>query len=230
MIRKRISPKPDYERKGVKLYCCDCHKVISVLMQDVALILTDPPYGISHPCNFHSRGRSKLAKCHEYVDVVGDTEPFDPALLLKLKKPTILWGANYYASRLPDSSGWLVWDKLRPDALDQSTCELAWTNCVKGVRRFRHLWHGMIKGSERGKSHHPTQKPVALFTWVLSLPWIPQGLCFDPFMGSGPAGVACARAGRAYIGCEINREYFDIAVKRIDRELDKGRLPGLEVA
>lgn len=196
------------------IYQADYREVIQSV--DASLVCTDPPYGMSHPCNFSSRGRSVLAECTDWPDVEGDAEPFDPSLILSLNIPTILWGANWYADKLPPVSGWLVWDKLRPDALDQATCELAWTNCIKGVRRFAHLWHGMMRASERGESYHPTQKPVALFDWILSLPWIPDGTVFDPFMGSGPCGVACVKAGRPYIGCETELMHFDTACRRIE--------------
>ena len=203
---------------AIRLYCGDC-RVLDV--PPVACIIADPPYGISHKCNFAERGRGNLALCHDYADVAGDNEPFDPAHLLAFDVPTVLWGGNHFADRLPASSGWLVWDKLRPDTLDQATCELAWTNCIKGVRRLAHLWNGMMKASERGESYHPTQKPVALFDWILSLPWIPSGTVFDPYMGSGPCGVACARDGRGYVGCELDPRYFAIAVKRIESAIEQ---------
>ena len=135
--------------------------------------------------------------------------------------PTVLWGANWYADKLPPSGGWLVWDKERPDTLDQATCELAWTNCVKGVRRFRHLWNGMIRASEHNENYHPMQQPVALFVWVLTLRWIPGGVVFDPYMGAGPCGVAAARTGRQFIGIELHRPYFETAIKRITTELTR---------
>ncbi len=198
----------------------DCRELSSI---DCDIIITDPPYGINHPCNFADR-RSKYdsGKRNNWPNVYGDDQPFDPAWLLDLQKPMVLWGGNYFADKLPVSNGWLVWDKERSDNLDQATCELAWTNCVKGVRRFRHHWDGMMKASERGESYHPTQKPVALFDWILSLRWLSNvQTVFDPYMGSGPCGVACVRAGQRYIGVEINKEYFDTAYRRITKELSQ---------
>jgi DNA modification methylase len=76
------------------------------------------------------------------------------------------------------------------------------------------MWNGMIRdGSE--KLYHPTQKPVALSRWVLSLKWTPAGTIFDPYMGAGGGGVACVQTGRRFIGIEIDEGYFQIAVKRI---------------
>lgn len=200
---------------GATLYLGDCTTIVPTISEFGALI-TDPPYGISHPCNFQSRGRGGLAMANDYPNVYMDDRPFDPSFWLALGVPTLLWGANHFSSRLPDSSGWLVWDKERPDELDQATCELAWTNFVKGVRRFRYLWNGMMKAGEKGESYHPTQKPVALMEWVLGLRWTPHGTILDPFMGSGTTGVACVKQGKKFIGVEIEEKYFDIACERIE--------------
>ena len=207
-----------YKRKEIignaTLYLGDCLGILPTL-EKVDAVITDPPYGIAHPCNFSERGRGNLAACNDYSDVHDDNKQFNPEPLLALQVPICLWGGNYFADKLPASSGWLVWDKERPDDLDQATCELAWTNYVKGVRRFRHLWNGMMKASEKGESYHPTQKPAALLQWVLSLRWTPAGTILDPFMGSGTTGVACMNLGRKFIGVEIHEPYFDIACERI---------------
>ena len=122
-----------------------------------------------------------------------------------------------------------MWDKERPDSLDQATCELAWTNCIKGVRRFRHLWNGMMRASEHGENYHATQKPVALMRWVLTLRWMPElgATILDPFMGSGTTGVACVQTGRNFIGIEIDPTYFAIAEKRIKEAQMQPALAGL---
>ena len=205
------------------LYLGDCLEILPTL-EKVDAVITDPPYGIAHPCNFSGRGRANLAACNDYADVYDDDKPFDPSPWLALQVPTCFWGGNYFADKLPSSSGWLVWDKERPDELDQATCELAWTNYVKGVRRFRHLWNGMMKASEKGESYHPTQKPVALQAWVLGLRWTPHGTILDPFMGSGTTGVACMNLGRKFIGIEIEEKYFNIACERIRAAQAQGRL------
>ncbi len=206
----------------VTLYLGDCNEIVPVIKPvGVDLVATDPPYGIKHPCNYGERGRSGLAKCNDYPYVEGDDEPFDPALILSLGLPVILWGGNHYASRLPDSGGWLVWDKERPDDLDQATCELAWTNFVKGVRRYKHLWNGCMRATEKGLNFHPMQKPVALMEWCLSLRWCSGfNTVFDPYMGCGPVGVACVKTGRKYIGIELEPRYFEIAKRRIKEELE----------
>jgi site-specific DNA-methyltransferase (adenine-specific) len=206
---------PYYQDEFVTLYHGDGEQVVKEVLFDV--VMTDPPYGIKHPTNYHDRGRDKMAACANYVEVKGDNKPFDPAWLLALDKPMILWGANHYASRLPDAGGWLVWDKLRPHTLDQATAELAWTNFVKGVRVFRHIWHGMIRASEKGKGvlTHPTQKPVALAEWCIALKWFPQGVVFDPYAGTGSTLVGCRNMERKCIGVEIEEAYCEVIATRL---------------
>ena len=131
-----------YDNDGIKVFAGDWRDCPVVAGVDYAWIATDPPYGIAHPCNYKARGRGKLTQCTDWPDVIGDNKPFDPAELLALKLPTLLWGANHFSDKLPTSTGWIVWNKRRPHGLDQSTCELAWTNYVKGVRHFEHLWNG----------------------------------------------------------------------------------------
>lgn len=207
--------KPYYDEDGITIYHGDCREILPTISYD--LLMSDPPYGIAHPTDFLRRGRSNLAVCTDYPPVHGDDQPFSPHWL-DLRKPTCLWGANHFASRLPDSGGWLVWDKERPDDLDQATCELAWTNYVKGVRRFRYLWNGMMRDGDEALVH-PTQKPVALLKWSLSLRWTPDGTVLDPFMGSGSTLRAAKDLGRPAIGIEIEERYCEIAAKRLAQKV-----------
>ena len=208
---------PYYSHNGIEIHLGDAREVLPTLAFDV--MLTDPPFGINHPTNYKARGRSNLAECSNFAPVHDDDKPFDPAHLLT-PAATILWGANYFADKLPTQSGWLVWNKERPHELDQATCELAWTNCVKGARVFNHLWNGMMRASEHGSSLlHPTQKPVALMKWCLSLRWVPPGIVCDPYMGAGAVLVAAKDLGRPAIGIEIVEAYCEIAAKRLSQEV-----------
>jgi DNA modification methylase len=199
-----------FERDGITIYHGDCREIIASV--DANVVVTDPPYGIAHPTNYFTRGSSKLARCNDYPLVYGDSGPFDPEPFMRF--PAILWGANHYADKLAPSSGWLVWDKLRPDGLDQSRAELAWSSCHKGVRVFTHLWNGMMRASEPGENYHPTQKPVALMTWAIGFT---EGTILDPYMGSGPVVVAALKVGRRAIGIEIEEKYCEIAAKRLEQ-------------
>jgi len=208
--------KPYYEASGITIFHGDCREVLPTIEFD--WINTDPPYGIDHPTDYRSRGRTKLAPCTDYIPVQGDSEAFDPAWLLALDKPTLLWGANHYAERPPSTSGWIVWDKKRPVDLDQATAELAWTNFVKGVRVFEHMWHGMLRASKETLVH-PMQKPIALHKFVLSLRWTPQGVPVDPYMGGGSMLIAAKDLGRRAIGIEIEERYCEIAARRLSQEV-----------
>ena len=200
------------------IYHGDSREIVPTLDTAGMLLLADPPYGIGHPTNYgeRGRGRSKWGISHNYPPVYDDDRPFDPRWLLDVGAARILWGANYYAHLLPPRSGWLVWDKERPDSIDQSTCELAWTDCVKGVRRFRHLWHGMARAAHE-PFLHPTQKPIALMRWCMTLKWTSQyERVLDPYMGSGPVLLAALALGRQAIGIEIDENYCEIAAKRLE--------------
>jgi len=211
-------PQPYYQDEACTIYHGDCREILP-LLPVVDLVLTDPPYGIGHPTDYKSRGRSVLAMNRDYAPVAFDDEPFDPRWLLSVGKARILWGGNYYAHLLPPKSGWLVWDKDRPDDLDQATCELAWTDCIKGVRRMKYLWHGMMR-ADRDALEHPTQKPVALMAWCMSLRWTKDyQTIIDPFMGSGTTLRAAKDLGRRAIGIELEERYCEIAANRLRQEV-----------
>ncbi len=213
-------PEPFYSRDGIVIYNADCRDILP-LLELVDLVLTDPPYGVNIGTNYASRGMGKLAMNHDFSPIYGDDIPFDPSPLLRFEN-LILWGANYYASRLPDSGQWLIWDKRCGLVLiDQADAELAWTRGTKGTvpRIYRHLWHGMLRDSEKTtKRVHPTQKPVSLMRWCLK--FFPSAkLILDPFMGSGTTLRAAKDLGRRAIGIEIKREYCEIAVERLHQEV-----------
>jgi DNA modification methylase len=212
-VEALLTPYYEDVEAGIVIYCGDCRDILPHLPK-VDLVLTDPPYGINHPTNYHERGRGNLAICRDYPPVFDDHQPFDPALLLTLAVPMVLWGANYFANSLPHSSGWLIWDKERPHTLDQATCEMAWTNYVKGARIFRFLWNGMLRASDEALEH-PTQKPIELMKWICELKWTPAGTILDPFMGSGTTLRAAKDLGRKAIGIEIEEKYCEIAVRRL---------------
>lgn len=206
--------KPYYDSDGITIYCGDSLEIAPTLGFG-GLVLTDPPYGIAHPTDYRKRGRAALAPCRDYAPVLGDDRDFDPAWLLTLGNARIIWGGNHFASRLPDSGGWLVWDKERPDDLDQATCELAWSDCVKGVRRIRHLWNGMIRAGN-DELCHPTQKPERVMRWCMGLRWTRDyGEILDPYMGSGTTLVAAKDLGKRAIGIEMSEEYCEKAVERL---------------
>lgn len=211
--------EPYYEKDGIVIYHGDCREILPTL-EPVNLVLTDPPYGIALETAYRQRGRTRLANTFDYPPISGDQDHFNPEFILGLDVPTVIWGANYFASMLPETSGWLVWDKRRGRIQnDQADAELAWTNVIKGVRVFAHEWNGFLRDSEIGEHYHPAQKPVALMKWILTYRWIPEGIVLDPFMGSGPTLRAAKDLGRKAIGIEIEERYCEIAANRLSQEV-----------
>lgn len=211
---------PYYEDEHVTIYHGDCREVLPSIGA-VDLVLTDPPYGKGENTAYNSRGRQSH---NDYPPVHGDDEPFDPKHLLRFPR-LVLFGANYYASRLPDSGSWIVWDRLdglwsssREQGFNDTTdAELAWTNLGGVVRMYRHRWTGYQRGSETGAALHPTQKPVGLMRWIVGR-WTDVGdLVLDPYMGSGPIAQACKETGRRYVGIEIEERYCEVAAQRLSQ-------------
>jgi site-specific DNA-methyltransferase (adenine-specific)/modification methylase len=149
--------------------------------------------------------------------IIGDDRPFNPEPFLSFET-VVLFGANHFASSLPASPNWLIWDKRDSVCTnDQADCEMAWTNKKTPARLMRHLWNGMLKASEKGvKRVHPTQKPIAVMEWAIKQVGCPDTI-LDPFMGSGTTLVACAKLGRSGIGIELDEDYFNIACERVEK-------------
>jgi site-specific DNA-methyltransferase (adenine-specific)/modification methylase len=218
--------------EGVTLYLGDCREIVPT-MQAVDAVVTDPPYGKGERTRRKSNGRDVSGRLKsnaagwatDWPEVHGDSEPFDPSHWLGFPK-VILFGANWFSSRLPDASQWIIWDKREhtgPD--DNADCELAWTNLGGPARIHRQLWRGICRRGEENISTgegrvHPTQKPIALMSFCIEACRLPAGaVILDPYMGAGATGVAAVRKGFGFIGIEIEPIYFDTALRRISDAL-----------
>ena len=206
---------------AIAVFCApweNVHAAGLVPVSEVALIHGDPPYGIDMQAD---RSKTRGGVPHPrraFPKVVGDREPFDPLPLLALDRPSVLWGANNYAARLPPSAAWIVWDKrVTMPADDGSDCEMAWTNIGASARVFRHVWKGLCRDSEHGNQHlHPTQKPIALSTYVFNRAKLKRGdLVFVPYLGSGPDLPAAVAMGLRVIACDVERWCCDTAIGRL---------------
>jgi site-specific DNA-methyltransferase (adenine-specific) len=218
---------PYYDEGGITIYHADCREVLpSISPDDVALVLSDPPYGVSERTDRAAKGRGNKAACHDFPPVHGDDQPFNPTHLLRYPR-LILWGANYYAHCLPPSPSWVVWDKLdgltttqRPIGFDDNAdCEVAWTNCGGPARLIPHRWKGMLMRAETAQRVHPTQKPVLLMAKLIEWRTDPGDLVLDPYMGSGTTLRAAKDMNRRAIGIEIEERYCEIAAKRLAQEV-----------
>jgi site-specific DNA-methyltransferase (adenine-specific)/modification methylase len=191
--------------------------------------VTDPPYGIEYD-GVQSRApliyrgsRDVPRRFGNAAQLVGDTEPFDPTPILIAK--AALTGAQHFYDRLPAGGSLHCWNKRGEYVpLDQGDADMVWCSEPQACRVFHLVWRGLCRHAEHTqKFDHPTQKPVALMAWMI-------GLCgdasciLDPYMGSGTTGVAAVRLGRAFIGIEIERRWFDVAVRRINAAMDETAL------
>jgi site-specific DNA-methyltransferase (adenine-specific) len=203
---------------NVDLRLGDCLEIMRDLPDGcVDAVVTDPPYGHGYSGIASETPGTRNWSKRFCGAIAGYDIAFDPSPFLSAAPIVVLWGANHYASKLPDSAAWLCWDKRRGTASNNfSDCELAWCSVGGSARLFTHMWNGLCRDSEIGEHLHPTQKPVALLRWCLDKAKVqPGATVLDPFMGSGTTGVACVETGRNFIGIEIDPEYFAIAERRI---------------
>jgi DNA modification methylase len=207
---------PYYDEDGITIYHGDCREVLpSIEVADVGLVLTDPPYGMAYKAQRDGRERSRRTQWI-VPSVVGDNETFDPTPLLRFPN-VILWGANWYANRLPISGGWIIWDKKpmgKRRGFMSSDVELAWSNVTGRTHKAAIQWDGSERDSDEGFLH-PTQKPVTLMRWLLDEFMPPYGLVLDPYLGSGSTLIAARARGSRAIGIEIEEKYCEIAVQRL---------------
>ena len=211
------------------------------------IVLTDPPYGINIVKGGKVKDRSSIggvkpfgkvghggkvgpafAKGKVGVPVVvaprlyspieGDDKPFDPAWVLTLGAAQIVFGAQFFASRLIDRTAWICWDKGVSEEATFSAFELAWTSFHGRTRMYRHHWSGMVREGDRKTELtdrvHPTQKPVGLFEQILEDIAGKYGIVLDPYAGSGSTLIACEKTGRTCYAMEIAPAYCDVIVKR----------------
>lgn len=205
-----------------KTECRDCMEAMREFPDkyfDLAVV--DPPYGIGES-GAKNNTRSCKAKSKNYNPFFGnDLSAPSQEYFIELKrisKNQIIWGANHFISRLPnpsDSSCWIVWDKQNGEN-DFADCELAWTSFDSAVRKFSFRWQGMLQGNMATKEEriHPTQKPVALYAWILGKYAKPGDKILDTHLGSGSSRIAAYDLGLDFWGYEIDRGYFDLQEER----------------
>ena len=194
-----------------------------------SLAIIDPPYGIGEDgSKNHSRG--KMAKSKNYKAFAGndlkapDKEFFNE--LFRISKNQIIFGANHFISKIPfDSSCWVIWDKDNGET-DFADCELAWTSFGTAARKFKFKWQGMLQENMKNKEIriHPTQKPVALYAWILKN-YAKQGdKILDTHGGSCSLAIACHDYGFELTCCELDVDYYNKAVERIKNHVSQLKL------
>lgn len=199
------------------VHYCDCMDFMrTVPDKHFALAIVDPPYGIganwrkdplSPFYNHRSSYENRAIPSRVYFDE-----------LMRISVNQIIWGANYYTDYLPARQSWIVWNKLRDYPTQHlAEGELAWTSFNIPVRIATYMWNGACVCSPRS-GIHPHEKPVDLYAWLLRNYAKPGDSIFDSHLGSGSSRIAAYKLGFDFVGCEIDKGYFDAQEKRFQEE------------
>ena len=194
------------------------------------LAIVDPPYGIeadkkNSQKKLQSKKSSALSK--DYGNQSWDKNVPSLDYFVELKRVTknqIIWGVNYYPYDLL-SGGRIYWNKC-VTMPTYSDGELAYCSFINSIKSYKFAWHGMIQGDMKNKEVriHPTQKPVKLYEWIL-MNYAKEGdKILDTHLGSGSIAIACHNLGFNLTACELDKEYFDSAMKRINNHKSQIRM------
>jgi len=196
------------------------------------LAIVDPPFNLSaaSKCWFGSDvsntgvKRTTTEKFKEWDSKAPDSEYM--AELRRVSRNQIVWGANHFIEAINMRSPcWIVWDKENQSS-SFADCELAWTSFKTSVRIFRFMWNGMLQGDMKNKEAriHPTQKPVALYRWLLKNYAKPGQRILDTHGGSMSIAIACDIEGYDLTLCELDRDYFEAGKKRLEQHQQQPRM------
>lgn len=214
----------------ITLHHGDCMEVLRDLPdKSFDLAIVDPPY-FSGPerRGFYGRRVSTTGVDRVYYPKSEKWEVPGPGYFRELERVArhyIVWGCNYFNYRF--APGRIVWDKCNQSSTF-SDCEIAATDLFSSVRLFPYIWNGMLQGKSmtegrimqgnkklNEKRIHPTQKPVALYAWLLTQ-YAQQGWrILDTHLGSGSHAIACVELGFPLLGIELDQYYYDAAKSRL---------------
>jgi site-specific DNA-methyltransferase (adenine-specific) len=170
------------------------------------LAIVDPPYGIGMAANPVRQAHAPK----QWDAAAPGAEYFSE--LRRVSRNQIVWGANHFIERLPiNSACWIVWDKQQPHDFSLAAAELAWTSFSSPCKKYT------CRPMEPDRIH-PTQKPVALYKWILANYAKPGQRILDTHLGSGSIAIACHYAGMHLTACEIDPDYYGAAIERVNRE------------
>ena len=178
------------------------------------LAIVDPPYGIGFDKKIRDKTESK-----GWDSEIPNNEYFKE--LQRVSKNQIVWGANYFPFLWTEGcKGFIFWDK-DPSVKTYSDGELAYTSFDLPAKRYYWAWNGLADGirgrNKKEKTIHPTQKPIQLYEWLL-MNYAKEGdKILDTHLGSGSIAIACHNLKYDLTACELDKEYFDSAMKRIKR-------------
>lgn len=218
-----LAANPCYVQPFSEVFNEDCIQVMKRYPDkffDLAVV--DPPYGINVNMN---AGRKKDTKSKKRAIKKWDTETPNAEYwqeLFRVSKNQIVWGANYMTEYLPIKMGWIFWDKCVAAGCSFSDGELAWTSFDRALKKAVIPYSGFI-GME-GEKFHPTTKPIKLYDWIYHHFCKRRQLILDTHLGSGSSRIAAHKAGLSFVGCEIDKDYFDAQEKRFKEFVSQLRL------
>lgn len=191
-----------------------------------SLALVDPPYGgndaIGLKNNKNTNKQStKRTDYHVFENKYPSVEYFNE--LKRVSKKQIIWGVNFYPYADLFIGGRLCWDK-KGTAFGRA--ELAYLSFTKSVDICEIVWNGMLQHDMKNKETriHPTQKPVALYKWLLDKYAKPGDKILDTHLGSGSIAIACHDYGFELTACELDKEYYEKAIQRIKNHVSQQKL------
>jgi len=176
------------------------------------LAIVDPPYGISISSNPVRQQHKKK----NWDDEIPLEKYFNE--LKRVSKNYIIWGGNYFIDYLNNSQGFIIWDKKQPENFSLAMAEFAYSSIQSPAKIFR---YSVL--TEQNKIH-PTQKPVALYKWILDKYAKEGDKILDTHFGSGSIAIACHDYGFDLTACELDKEYFDKAMLRINNHTAQQKL------
>ena len=189
------------------------------------LAIVDPPYGLDKKLLGGNTGMMK--NCFkEVIDKGWDEKPKMEYWyeLFRCSKNQIVWGGNYFIDFLFPTQCFLVWDKMN-GTNNMADCELAWTSFQSSVRKFS--MHHFSKGY--GNKIHPTQKPIALYEWILKNYAKEGDKILDTHLGSGSSRIAAQKLGFDFCGFEIDKDYFEQGNERFRKSIEMPLFDNVEI-
>jgi len=194
------------------------------------LAIVDPPYGIDfgefNRTNKDSNGvryKANKYKQGDWDNQIPDDLYFEE--LIRVSKNQIVWGGNYFPYLWKNGcKGFIFWYKSNP-VPNFSDGELAWTSFNKVAKQFDYRYYGNLEGNTSASNKiHPTQKPIALYEWLL-MNYAKEGdKILDTHLGSGSIAIACNNLGYDLDAYEIDKEYYEATMKRFNNHTSQIRL------
>ena len=201
-----------------KVHLIDCMEFMKTIPdKHYDLAIVDPPYGIG------------LSFSNEKEKKWNDKCPGDDYFneIVRISEEQIIWGVSYFPKIPGDNGGRIVWNKKIGfnNKMQISACDIAFYSKHKRIAYFEYQFYGNVQQgfinlknedgpNGRERRIHPTQKPVALYKWLLQNYAKPGQTIFDSHVGSGLIRIACHDMGFDFEGCELDPDYYEAQEKR----------------